>query len=114
MEKSNCTIPVRNEEVLRGVKAERNILHSIKRRNWIGHNWRRNCFLKRVIERKLEGMGSGSEGRRGKQLLNDLKVKSRYWKLKEEAMYRPLQKTRFERGYGPVVRKTTQRANEPR
>jgi hypothetical protein len=107
MEKSNCTIPVRKEEELRGVKAERNILHSIKRRNWIGHNWRLNWLLKRVIERKTEGTCSGSEGRRGKQLLNDLEVKSGYWKLKEEALYRPLQKTRLGRGYGPVVRKTT-------
>jgi hypothetical protein len=36
---------------------ERNILHAIKRRkaNWIGHNLRRNCLLKHVIEGKLEG-----------------------------------------------------------
>jgi hypothetical protein len=68
---------------------------------------RRNCPLERVIERKIEGMGSGSEWRRGKQLLNELEVKSGYWKLKEEALYRPLQETRFGRGYGPVVRKTT-------
>jgi hypothetical protein len=106
MEKSNCTIPVRNK-MLRGVKAERNILQSIKRRNWIGHNLRRNYLLKRVIERKIEGMGSGSVGRRGKQLLNDLEVKSGYWQLKEEALYPPLQKTRFGSGYGPVARKTT-------
>ena len=58
MEKSNCTIPVKNVEVLRGVKAERSILHSIKRRNanWIGHNLCRNCLLKQVIEGKIEGM----------------------------------------------------------
>jgi hypothetical protein len=106
MEKSNCTIPVRNE-VLRGVKAERNILHLIKRRNanWIGHNLRRNCLLKHVTEGKIEGMGS--EGRRCKQLLNDLKEMRGHWKLKEEALYRLLPKTRFGRGYGPVVRKTT-------
>jgi len=35
-----------------------NILHAIKRRNvnWIGHNWRKNCFLKHVIEGKIEGI----------------------------------------------------------
>jgi len=106
MEKSNCTIPMRNEEMLRGFKAERNILHSIKRRNanWIGHNLRRNCLLKHDIQGKVEGMGG--EGRRRKQLLNDLKEKRGYWKLNEEALYRPVPKTRFGRGYGPVVRKT--------
>jgi hypothetical protein len=87
MDKGNCTIPVRNEEVLREGKVERNILLSIKCRNanWIGHNLRRNCLLKHVIEGKIEGMGS--EGRRCKQLLNYLEEKRGYWKLKEEALY---------------------------
>jgi hypothetical protein len=45
------------EDVLRRVKGERNNLHAIKRRkaNWIGHGWHRNCFLKHVIEGKIEG-----------------------------------------------------------
>jgi hypothetical protein len=46
-------------------------------------------------------------GRR-KQLLDDLKEKKRYWKLKEEALDHTLWRTRFGRGYGPVVRKTTE------
>jgi hypothetical protein len=48
---------VRNEEVLHRVKEERNIVHTIKRRkaNLIGHNLRRNCLLKHVIDGKLEG-----------------------------------------------------------
>jgi hypothetical protein len=47
---------VRNE-VLRGVKKDRNILQTIKRRkaNWIGHFSRTNCLLKGVIEGKIEG-----------------------------------------------------------
>jgi hypothetical protein len=47
---------VKNEEVLHRVKDERNILNTIKRRktNWIGHILRRNCFLKHVIEGKME------------------------------------------------------------
>jgi hypothetical protein len=32
----------------------------------------------------------------------------RYWKLKEEALDRTLWRTRFGRGYGPVVRQTTE------
>jgi hypothetical protein len=46
MEKIIWSDPVRNGEVLHGVKKETNILHTIKRRrvNWIGHILRRNSF----------------------------------------------------------------------
>jgi hypothetical protein len=103
---------VRNEEVLHRVKEERNIVHTIKRRkaNWIGHILRINCLLKQVIEGKLEGRieMTGRRGRRRKQLLDDLKGKGIYWKLKEEALDRTLWRIRFGRGYGPVVRQTTE------
>jgi hypothetical protein len=108
---------VRNEEVLHRVKEERNILHTIKRRkaNWIGHIVRRNCLLKHVIEGKLEGRieMTRRRGRRCKQLLDDLKEKRRYWKLKEEALDCTVLRSRFGRGYGPVVRQTTERMNIP-
>jgi hypothetical protein len=67
-----------------------------------------------VIEGKLEGRTemTGRRGRRRKQLLNDLKEKRRYWKLKKEALDRTLWRSRFGRGYGPVVRQTTERMNE--
>jgi hypothetical protein len=57
MEKISWTDRVGNEEVLHGVKVERNNLSTIKRRksNWIGHMLRRNCLLKHVIEGELEG-----------------------------------------------------------
>jgi hypothetical protein len=63
-----------------------------------------------VIEGKLEGRieMKGRRGRRRKQLLDDLKEKRRYWKLKEEALYRTLWRIRFGRGYRPVVRPTTE------
>jgi hypothetical protein len=50
----------------------------------------------------------GRRGRRRKQLLDDLKenILVRYWKLKEESLDRTLWRTRFGRGYGPVVRQT--------
>jgi hypothetical protein len=112
MEKISWTDRVRNEEVLHRIKEERNILHTIKGRkaNWIGHILRRNCLLKYVIEGKLEGRMemTGRRGRRRKQLLDDLKEKRRYWKLKEEALDRTLWRTRFGRGYGPFVRQTTE------
>jgi hypothetical protein len=50
-----------------------------------------------VIGGKLEGrieMTGRPEGRR-KQLLDDLKEKRRYWKLKKEALDRPVWRTRF-------------------
>ena len=75
MEETSLTNGVRNEEVLQRVKEERNIQHTLKRReaDRIGHILCRNCLLKQVIEmevgRRLEGMG-----RRGrKRLLYDLK-----------------------------------------
>jgi hypothetical protein len=57
---------VRNEEVLRRAKEERNILHTIKRRkdNWTGQILRRNCFLKHVIEVKVEARIEMMERRR--------------------------------------------------
>jgi hypothetical protein len=93
-------------------KEERNILHALNRRkaNWIGHILRRNCLLKHVMEGKLEGRieVTGRRGRRRRQLLDDLKEKRRYWKLKEEALDRIVWRTRFGRGYGPVLRQTTE------
>jgi hypothetical protein len=47
VEKISRTNRVRNEEVLYGVKEERNILYTVKLRkaNWIGHSLHRNCLL---------------------------------------------------------------------
>jgi hypothetical protein len=61
---------------------------------------------KHVIEGKLEGRikMTGRRGRRRKQLLDDLKEKRGYWKVKEEALDRSQWRTRFGRGCGPVVR----------
>jgi hypothetical protein len=112
MEKISWTDRVRNEEVLHRVKEDRNILHAIKRRkaNWIGHILCRNCLLKHVIEGKLEGRTemTGRRGRRHKQLLDDLKEKRRYWKLKEEALDCTVWRTHFGRGYRLVVRQNTE------
>jgi hypothetical protein len=111
MEKISWTDHVRNA-VLHRVKEERNILHTIKRRkaNCIGHILCRNCLLKHMIEGKLEGRIEimGRKARRLKRLLDDLKEKRRYWKLKEEALDRTLWRTRFGRGYVPVIRQTTE------
>jgi hypothetical protein len=71
--------------VLQRVERERNILQTIQSReaNWIGHILLRNCLLKHVIEGKIEGWikVTGRRGRRRKQLLDDIKERSGYWKL---------------------------------
>jgi hypothetical protein len=56
MKKISLSDRVRNEEVLRRVKEERNI-HTVKRRkaNSIGHILRRNCLINNGIEGKLKG-----------------------------------------------------------
>jgi hypothetical protein len=62
------------------------------------------------LEGKLEGRIEmrGRRGRRHKQLLDDLKEKRRYRKLKEEALDCTVWRNRCGRGYGPVVRQTTE------
>jgi len=64
---------------------------------------------KYVIEGNREEIEvTGRRGRRRQQLLDDLKENRGYWKLKVEALDRSLWRTRFGRGYGPVVRQTTE------
>ena len=64
--------------VLHRVKEERNILHTLKRRNanWIGHILRRNCVLKHVIEGNVEGRieVTGRRGRGSNQVLGNKEV----------------------------------------
>ena len=95
MERISWTDHVRNEGVLHRVKEERNILRIIKRNkaNWIGHILCRNCLLKLVVERMIEG--TVRRGRTRKQLLGDLKEKRRYLNLKEKALVLTLWRTRF-------------------
>jgi hypothetical protein len=90
-----------NEEVLQTVNEERNILHKINRENanWIGPIFCRNCVLKHATENRRIKM-TRRRGKRRKQLLDDLKITIGYRILKEEALDRPLWRTR----YGPVVR----------
>jgi len=90
------------------VKEQRNILHEMRKRkaNWIGHILRRNCLLQWVIEGKIKG-GIEVTGRRGRgrrKLLDDLKERSGYSHLKEEALDRNMWRAGFGRGFGPVVR----------
>ena len=72
-----------HDKVLQRVKKEGNIPHTIKRRkaNWNCHKLPRNCLVKHAIEGRIKGRGR--RGRWHKRLLDDLKGKIRYWKMKE-------------------------------
>jgi len=111
MEKISWTDHVRNDEVLLRVKEQRNILHETRKRkdNWIGHIFRSNCLLQRVIEGKTKGgiEVTGRRGRRHRKLLDDLKKRRGYSHLKDGALDRTMWRARFGRGFGPVVRQTT-------
>jgi hypothetical protein len=110
MDKIIWTDHVRNEEVLKRVKKERNILHTVKRRKteWIGYILRRNCLQNHVIEGKIEGRTEVTrrQGRRRKQLLDELKEKRGYCRLKDETLDRTLWRNGYERDCGYVVRQT--------
>ena len=75
---------MRNEKVLIRIKEEKDILYcTIKtwKTNWIGHTLRRNYLLKHIIEGKVDGgiKVMGRQGRRDKQLLDDIKQTRGYW-----------------------------------
>jgi hypothetical protein len=69
----------------------KNVLHTIKRRrtNWIAYIFHKNCLLRHITESKIEGSTDmiGRRGKRRKELLDDLKKTTGYWKLKEEALF---------------------------
>jgi hypothetical protein len=112
MEKISWADHVRNEDVLLRVKEQRNILHEICKwkANGIGHILRRNCLLKRVIEGKIKGgiEETGRRGRRRSKLLDDIKEMRGYSHLKKEALDCTMWRACFGRGFGPVVRQTTE------
>jgi hypothetical protein len=88
-------------------------LHIIKRRkaNSIGLILRRNSPLKHLFEGKIERMRRG--GGRRKQLLGDFKENSLYKNFTEEAPDCTPWRTRFGRGYGPIVLPTAQWMDRP-
>jgi hypothetical protein len=67
-------------------------------------------MIKQVIEGKIKGKMEVTRRRerRRRKLLDDLKVKRSYSHLKEEAVDRTMWKSRFGRGFGPVVRQTAE------
>ena len=90
------------------VNEQRNILHEIRKRkaNWIGHILRRNCLLNQVMEGTIKGEMELT--RRRKKLLDDLKGRTGYSHLKEEALDRTMCRNHFRGRFGPVVRQNTE------
>jgi hypothetical protein len=77
--------------------------------NWIGHILGRNCLLQQVTEGKIKwGIEmTGRRGRRHRKLLDDLRERTGYSHLKEEAVDCTMWRARFGSGLGPVVRQAT-------
>ena len=50
---------------------------------------------------------TGRRLRRCRKLLDDLKERRGYYRLKDEALDRTMWRARFGRSFGPVVRQTT-------
>jgi hypothetical protein len=99
MEKISWSDRVINEEVLLSVNEQRSVPHEIRKwkANWTGHILRRNCLLQRVLEGKIKGEieVTRRRGRRRKGLLDDLKDRSGYSQLKEEAQNCTMWRARF-------------------
>jgi hypothetical protein len=110
MEKISWTDHVRNGEVLLRVNEQRNILHEIRKRNWIGHILRRNCLLKQGIEGNIKGEMEVTRrrGTRHKKLLNSLKDGRGYSHLKEEALDLTMWRNHFGGGFETAVRQNTE------
>jgi len=75
---------------------------------------RRNWLIKHVIEGRIHDRVKvkGTGGRRRKQLLDDLKKATFYWKLKEETLDRTLWEKQFRIGCGTVVTPNMECMNE--
>ena len=67
-----------------------------------------NCLLKHLFGGKIGGRieETGRRGRRRKQLLDDVKEKREYCKLREEALDRTVWRTSLGGGHGPAVRQS--------
>jgi hypothetical protein len=76
------------------VKEQRSIL---RKTNWIVHILLRNCLLQQVIEKKIKGgiKVTGKQGRRRIKLLDGLKERRGFSRLKDEAPYSTICRVSF-------------------
>jgi hypothetical protein len=97
MEKISWTDRWKNEDAWQRVNPASYIMQTVKirRASWIGHIVHSSWLLKHATEGKIEVMRR--RGSRSKRLVDDLKERRRYSKLKGEALDRTLRRTRFGR-----------------
>jgi hypothetical protein len=91
MEKISLTVHVKNmKRCCIDSRGKELSLHTIGRRkgNWIGHTLHRNCLLKLIVKGNIEETLNATErrGRRRNQIMDNLKERRGYWKLKEEEL----------------------------
>ena len=88
---------VTNEQVLERIGEKRTLLNNIVRRkaSGIGHILRINCLLRDTIEGQMTEVKGVRRRRRRAQLLDNLKNRTYYWGLKEEADDRKRWKQQF-------------------
>jgi len=68
----------------------------VRKTGWFGHILSRKCLLKQAIVGKQE-RSNRKKRKKTMQLLDDLKETRGHSKLKEEALYHTLRRTRFGR-----------------
>ena len=87
-EKISWTERVSNDEVLRIVGEERMLIKTCKERQkkWVGHILRHDGLLKDVIEGRLEG--KRPRGRKGLMMLDSIKGREPYQRMRERAQDR--------------------------
>ncbi|KAJ4443459.1 hypothetical protein ANN_05128 [Periplaneta americana] len=82
---TDCLLAEEEEDYILRVDEERMMLKLIRKRkrNWLGHWLRRNCFLNDA----LEGMVNGRRlrGRRRYQIIDDIKIYGSYEETKRKA-----------------------------
>jgi len=88
---TNTTTTIKNCNELKRKRSNLDTL-KIRKSNWIGHIWRRNCLLNHLTEGKIEGRieMTARRGKRRQQLLDKLKERRGYRKLKEEKLNRTM------------------------
>ena len=79
---------------LRTPRAAQRVNNMPRKAIWIGHILRRNCLRYDTVEGQMTEV-NGVRRRRRTQLLDDLRNRRRYWKLKEEAEGRKIWKREF-------------------
>ena len=78
--------------------------------HWISHILPTNVLTKQITEGNIEGgiEVTRRQGRRRKQLLDKIKETKGYCRLKGTALDCTVYRTGFGRGYGTVIKQTTE------